>query len=361
MTQSEASTPTSVPEMNPSLNNTGANKPAIVKLEPIKEKPPQPKIDFEKRYMEHLKAISEKKKLENQMIEEERRKMKETREKLKKMILNRVERRKKEKEESEISEMDISKETKEEIKENVNRTPVKRVSRFQVMTSPIKKEQLQELGIQLKSNEKSQEEKEQEERQKKLELQKLQKYYRSRYATMLQMIKDNLKSKKEKEQREQELEQKKRAILKQQIGVASVQSRFMKMEGEQKREENRNQSMPPTIQTRQSRTFYKPKETIEKQDSPDQKEESVSNMRAKDDADLPTIKEAAKKETQDKMLKKHQQFLEELQKKKMKEKQEKLEEQKRKERIRNNLREVVKIHNAEQLQKRQKTKQEIEE
>ena len=146
---------------------------------------------------------------------------------------------------------------------------------------------------------------------------------------MLQMIKDNLKTKKEKEQREKEFEKQKREMLKQQIGVASVQSRFMRLEGgEQKREETtRYSSMPPpTIQARQSRTFYKPKERSEKLDSPEQKEESINNViRAKDDADLPMIKEAAKRETQDKMLRKHQQFLEELQKKKSKERQEKLE------------------------------------
>ena len=48
---------------------------------------------------------------------------------------------------------------------------------------------------------------------------------------MLQMIKDNLKTKKEKEQREKEFEKQKREMLKQQIGVASVQSRFMRLEG----------------------------------------------------------------------------------------------------------------------------------
>lgn len=102
------------------------------------------------------------------MIEEERRKMKDTREKLKKMILTRVERRKKEKEESEIGELDVSKESREESKEApVNRTPVKRVSKFQVVTaapvapSPQKKDQLSDLGIHLKTNEKSPEEKEQ--------------------------------------------------------------------------------------------------------------------------------------------------------------------------------------------------------
>ena len=41
------------------------------------------------------------------------------------------------------------------------------------------------------------------------------------------MIKDNLKSKKEKEQREQELENQKKKNLREHLGVASVQSRFM--------------------------------------------------------------------------------------------------------------------------------------
>lgn len=43
---------------------SGGGKGAV-KLEPIKEKPPQPRIDFEKRHLEHLKAIMDKKKQEN--------------------------------------------------------------------------------------------------------------------------------------------------------------------------------------------------------------------------------------------------------------------------------------------------------
>ncbi len=47
--------------------------------------------------------------------------------------------------------------------------------------------------------EKSREEIEEEDRQKRMELQKLKKYYRSRYASMLAMIKENLNKKKERE------------------------------------------------------------------------------------------------------------------------------------------------------------------
>ena len=54
---------------------------------------------------------------------------------------------------------------------------------------------------------------------------------------MLQMIKENLKSKKEKEQKEIEQKHKNREILKEKIGVSSVQSRFMKIESEKKKEE----------------------------------------------------------------------------------------------------------------------------
>ena len=168
---------------------------------------------------------------------------------------------------------------------------------------------------------------------------------------MLQMIKENLKSRKEKEQKEEEQKQRKREMLKEKIGVSSVQSRFMKIEGERKKEEMaRHSSMPPPSNTRRAKTFYKPREAEERREkslSPLQnKGKVVQDLRAKDDTDLPVIKESAKKEQQERLLKKQQQFLEDLQKKKMKEKQEKQEEEKRKEKMRSQVREIVKHQNA---------------
>eukprot|EP00829_Urostomides_striatus_P015744 TRINITY_DN5010_c0_g2_i3.p3 TRINITY_DN5010_c0_g2~~TRINITY_DN5010_c0_g2_i3.p3 ORF type:complete len:154 (+),score=60.71 TRINITY_DN5010_c0_g2_i3:109-570(+) len=56
-----------------------------------KDTKPKPKNDYELRYLEHLKALAEKKAKETQEIEDQRKKMVESREKLKKVVLARAE------------------------------------------------------------------------------------------------------------------------------------------------------------------------------------------------------------------------------------------------------------------------------
>ena len=60
--------------------------------------------------------------------------------------------------------------------------------------------------------------------------------------------------------------------------------------------------MPPTV--RPAKTFYKPSAA-----AAPMKTESPERVRAKDDGDLSEIKE---EQREDKLLKKHQQFLEDL-------------------------------------------------
>lgn len=80
---------------------------------------------------------------------------------------------------------------------------------------------------------------------------------------------------------------------------------------EKKKEESqqmaRHESMPPPSNTRRAKTFYKPREPEvrrEKSLSPESSKTKVVDLRAKDDTDLPVIKESAKKEQQEKLLKK---------------------------------------------------------
>lgn len=151
---------------------------------PITENQKKQKIDFEKRYLDHIKKLSDKKLKEQQEIENERKKMIESREKLKKVVLARAE----------------------------------------------KLRQLKEVNANISNGTSGEEVKsvEPDDKRKLIEKGKLRKFFRSRYASLLSTIQENQKIKKEegeqREKRKKEMDKKMKAI----VGVDQIQSKVMK-------------------------------------------------------------------------------------------------------------------------------------
>jgi len=147
------------------------------------------KVDYEKRYLDYIKQLAEKKSKEQQETEDERKRMIESRNKLKKIILARAE----------------------------------------------KLKQLKEIEQSTQNNNKEQQETEEQktpnvegdDKKKLLEKGKLRKYFRSRYASLLSTLAEAAKAKKLEEEKKKKHQEEIHQKIKSKLGVDQVQSKFM--------------------------------------------------------------------------------------------------------------------------------------
>ncbi len=151
-------------------------------------------IDYEKKNQERILKMQEKKMMEMRMIEEERKKMIKRQEKLKRMVLRQA------------AEVRETKQTEEVKAQSVPSVAKER-------TTPGKKRQ--EEGGEM--------EEEDDKKQKDI----MKKYYRSRYATFLKTLIEQNKKKEQQVEEARKIEERKRAKLKEEIGIGNVQSRFL--------------------------------------------------------------------------------------------------------------------------------------
>ncbi len=147
----------------------------------------KPKVDYEKRYLDHIKKLAEKKQREQQEVEEARVKMVESREKLKKLVLARAEKLR------QFKEMNANIDNNNEA---------------------VAAEEAKGLDL--------------EDKKKLMEKGKLRKYFRSRYASLLQTLQENAKAKKAEEEKRKKHQDEVHQKLMNKLGIDQVQSRVMK-------------------------------------------------------------------------------------------------------------------------------------
>ena len=167
--------------------------------ERIKAEKDRLRREFEKRNLEHLKKLSQKKKEELSLLEEERRKMLLNRDKIKNMVLKRA------------AKMRNKGEGDEEgILNNINNinntTTPKRTTQENISIEEGDKQPDPEVRV--------------------IEQAKLRKFFRSRYATLLTTLKENVKSKQLEEEKVRVRQEKIKNKLKEDLGVLKVESKF---------------------------------------------------------------------------------------------------------------------------------------
>lgn len=185
---------------NQNIEEINNKKKNLINEEDSKSK--TKKVDFFKKNMNKLKEIKEKKDKEAQELEKTRNKMKLNREKLKELVLKRasqIRNIKDEKESKENKEFKEGKDAKEEgIKPFIDTTNQKKL----------------------------------------MEKAKMRKYFRSRYATLLNSISENNKIKQEKEVKKNMIKENLKEKLKEELGVSSVKSRVFSLEPKKISENN---------------------------------------------------------------------------------------------------------------------------
>ncbi len=148
--------------------------------------PKRDKVDFEKRYLDHIKKISEKKAKEQQELEQERKHAEESRERLKRVVLARAEKLRQVREASSAL-------PKPGVEDPTSKAP------------------------------------EGDDKRKLLEKAKLRKFFRSRYVSLLNSLKENAKSKKSEEEEKRRKQEETHKKIKERLGVANVPGKAMRL------------------------------------------------------------------------------------------------------------------------------------
>ena len=160
--------------------------------------------EFEKRNLEHLRLLTQKKKEELLLLEQERNKMLAAREKIKNLVLNRATK--------------MSGVTSISTNTNINITNIN--SKYNEDKYVINS--VNPLTLSSGDNSNSNNSKIQD----KTEQATLRKFFRSRYATLLATLKENSKSKALEEEKEKRRQEKIKTKLKEDIGADKVESKY---------------------------------------------------------------------------------------------------------------------------------------
>jgi hypothetical protein len=246
---------------------------------------PQPvqKVDFHERNIEHLKILTEKKYSKQLKEEEENKKSEQTRERLARMILKRIEQLKKTK------ELEKKKEDYKKIEECIKEEP------------------------------------EENEQAKKLPISA---YYRSRYASLLKTIQENNKIKAQEKEIEEQKKQKFKQKLKEEMGLVNVTSKLFN----------------PTVSSLVGSSSITENEIVELKGSkyasniPIQKSTKKSQVKPPEDD---KEKQKARREAAEKIKKRALEHLVQIADKKEQEARKELEAKKKEEKLKASLRDVV--------------------
>jgi len=159
-------------------------------------------MDYAKRNMEIIKQLKEKKQKQQEIIEEKRKKEAEEREKLRQLILEEAARVR------ELKKQNSALQQETEQKEEGDKS-------FRGKKSKTKE---------IKEKEDEETEKEKEDKAK------LQHYYRSRHASFLKSLKENLKSKKDKEEQDKKKKDEILSKIRENMGINNITSKLYSVE-----------------------------------------------------------------------------------------------------------------------------------
>ena len=172
------------------------------KLPPLAPSNKNCEMDYAKRNMEIIKQLKEKKQKQQELIEEKRKKEAEEREKLRQLILEEAAR------------------VRELKKQN---------NALQQETDQKEDEEKSFRGKKSKAKENREKEDEETEKEKE-DKAKLQHYYRSRHASFLKSLKENLKSKKEREEQEKKKKDEVLSKIRENMGINNITSKLYSVE-----------------------------------------------------------------------------------------------------------------------------------
>jgi len=172
------------------------------KLPPLAPSNKNAEMDYAKRNMEIIKQLKEKKQKQQELIEEKRKKEADEREKLRQLILEEAAR------------------VRELKKQNIA---------LQQETDQKEDEEKSFRGKKSKAKENKEKEDEETEKEKE-DKAKLQHYYRSRHASFLKSLKENLKSKKEREEQEKKKKDDVLCKIRENMGINNITSKLYSVE-----------------------------------------------------------------------------------------------------------------------------------
>lgn len=303
----------------------------------------QAEVDYEKKNLERLQKMQMKKAQELAMMEEQRKKAHDERERLRQIVFKRAEEHRKIREQREEEDRKRREEEEKQAPEKPKKKKVSGPPSFMNYNKPDQNQSQNDIGEEIGEDIENGESKNTEENSK------LKKYFKNRYVTFLKSLKEENSKKKEEEEKAKQKEERLKTKMLQKLGIDNVRSRFMSdtvASNPVSHEENRvkrsasiagkNRTHKPEM----SRTSYNknvgtPKNSIRNRlNEVKEFDEQLEEQRKQE------VK--AKKEANDRIKKKQEEYLKNLADKKRLESEKEQEEQKRQQQLKQNLRAKVK-------------------